>query len=133
MVFTQCSKRCLTNGTRGIVGITTSPHANLDHHRGLGVLVGVGSLWSENTDSLAIDGPHNLFSGPVDRIGVEAVLVPSVVMKGAATVTAGVSLAEVVGLHLGIIDSKPFPVDLVQVIGLQHGAADNSTSRGSLD
>lgn len=133
MVFIERPRRCLTNGTRGIVGIAASPRANLDHHRGLRVLVGIGSRWSENANSLAIDGPHNLFSSPVDRVGVEAVLVSRVVMKSATIVAAGVPLAKVVGLHLGILDSKPFPVNFVQVIGLHHGAADDSTSRGRFD
>lgn len=64
---------------------------------------------------------------------METVVIARVVMIPAAAVAAGVAFAEVVGLHQGIIGSKPFPINLVQVVGLHHRTADNSCSCSSLD
>ena len=64
---------------------------------------------------------------------MELVVVPGVGMIGTTVVAGGVSLAEVVGLNLSIVATQPFPIDLVQVIGLQHSAADDASSRSRLD
>lgn len=123
----------LTDGPLSVVRVATSPHADLDHHRCLRVLVGVCSLRCENTDGLAIDRPNDLRARPVNRVSVETVMVSSVVMIGTTAVAAGVSFPKVVGLHLGVVASKPFPVDFIQVVGLQDSTADNSSSRSGLD
>jgi hypothetical protein len=100
----------------GIVGIATGPHTDLDHHGGLRVLVGVGGAGREDTNGLPIDGPDNLLTGPVDGISVPFALVIGVVVVCTAAVAASVSFAEIVGLHLGAFDSKPFPVNFIQVV-----------------
>lgn len=64
---------------------------------------------------------------------METVVVARVVMERAAAVAAGVAFAEVVGLHQGTIASKPFPINLVQVVGLHHRTTDNPRSCSSLD
>jgi hypothetical protein len=49
-----------------------------------------------------------------------------------AVVGGGITLSEVVGLDLGGVATEPLPVDLVEVIGLQNEAGDNTgTGRGS--
>lgn len=117
----------------GVAGIAAGPHTDLDHHGGLGVLVGVCRAGREDTNGLSINGPDNLFTGPVHGVSVPFVLIVRVVVECTAVVAASVSFAEIVGLHLGAFASKPFPVDFVQIVGLQYGTADNARSRSCLD
>lgn len=88
---------------------------------------------SENPDSLAINLPNNLRARPVDCVGMESVLISRIVVGSTAIVTAGVSFSEVVGLHIQIVYSEPFPIDLIKVIRLQHCTTDNADSWCSLD
>ena len=118
-----------TDGSLRIIRITTSPDTNLDHHRSLRVLVAVRSRRCQNTDSLTIDSPNNLGACPVNGVGVKSVVIPLVGMKGTTIVAAGVAFAEVICLHLSIVAAQPFPINLVQVVGLQDSAADNTRSR----
>lgn len=122
----------LTNSALGIVRVTASPHADFDHHRGLRVLI-VRCLGSENTNSLTINGPYNLSAGPVNGKGVEVVMVPGIVVEGAAAVRSRVSFAEVIALYLRVVSAQPLPVNLVQVIRLQNSAADDAGPWRRLD
>lgn len=47
-------------------------------------------------------------------------------MESATVIVCGLSLAEVVALNLIGVCSKPFPVDLVQSVGLQYETADDT-------
>lgn len=49
-----------------------------------------------------------------------------------AVVRGCVSLSEVVCLHLGCGASKPLPVDLIEIIGLENGRGHDSGSRRGL-
>lgn len=49
-----------------------------------------------------------------------------------AVVCGCVSLSEVVGLHLGCGASKPLPVDLIEIVGLENGRGHDSGSRRGL-
>lgn len=106
----------LTNRALRVARVTTSPNANLDHHRRLGVLVIFGIFWSEGTDSLTINLPDDLFAGPVNGIGVKFVVVSIVVVGGSAVVGPRVALSKIVGLDIEIVDPKPFPVNFIQVV-----------------
>lgn len=54
-------------------------------------------------------------------------------MVDGAVVGGGITLAEIVGLDLGVVTTNPFPIDLVEVVGLKDGAGDNSLALGGLD
>jgi hypothetical protein len=45
----------------------------------------------------------------------------------------GVALAEVVGLDLGVVAADPLPVDLIEVVGLEDDAGDDTRTGGGLD
>ena len=49
-----------------------------------------------------------------------------------AVVGGGIALAEVVGLGVRGVATHELPVNLVQVVGLEHDAADNTLARGGL-
>jgi len=49
-----------------------------------------------------------------------------------SVVSGGVTLSEVVGFNLSGISSKPFPINLVKIIGLHHETADNTGTVGCL-
>lgn len=59
----------------------------------------------------------------IARIGVELATV-----KGALLI-----FSKVIGLHLGVVYTKPFPINLVQIVGLQDRTADNASARGGFD
>ena len=73
-----------------------------------------------------------MVGGPVDGVGVEVVLVAAVGQVGATVVDCGVAFSVVVGLDLGVVRAEPFPVDLVEVVGLQDEGADDADTLGSL-
>lgn len=123
----------LTDSARVVVRITTGPHSDLDHHGRLRILVGLCGLRSDYADGLAIDLPDNLLTSPVDGVGVEVIVVARVSVEGSTTKALGISLAKVVGLDLRVVSAQPFPVDLVQIVRLQDGAADNARAGSGLD
>lgn len=41
-----------------------------------------------------------------------------------------IALAEVVGLNLSIVATNPFPIDLIEIIGLEDGAGDDALAGG---
>lgn len=122
----------LTNRARSVIGVTTSPGPHLDHHGRLRILV-TGILGSNSTDRLAIDLPDNLLARPIDGIGMVVVVIAPVVMSSSTVVATGIAFSKVVGLHVKVVDSKPLPVDLVQVVRLQHGTADDTCSGSRFD
>ena len=54
-------------------------------------------------------------------------------MKCSSIVGRGLALAEVVTLDLITVPTNPFPVNLVESVGLQHGTADDSNTWSWLD
>jgi len=49
-----------------------------------------------------------------------------------SVVGSGVTLSEVVGFNLSAVSSKPFPVNLIQIIRFHHETANNTGTRGCL-
>lgn len=123
----------LTNCALRVARVTSSPDTNPNHHRRLRVLATLGIIWGERTNGGVINAPHDLFAGPVDGVGVEVVVVALVVMRSTTVVRIRDTLSKVIALHQVVVASQPFPVDFVQIIGLQNRTADNTRSRGSLD
>lgn len=122
------------DGALGGVGATGSPGADLDLHGRLGELgTALGLLVGQGADDLAIDGPVDLLVGPDDAVLVE--LAGGVLdgVETAAVVGAVVTLAEVVGLDLGVVAANPLPVDLVEVVGLEDDGGDDTLAGGGLD
>lgn len=69
---------------------------------------------------------------PVDSVGMESRLRAADTDVGSTVVAASVALAEVVGFDLSGVTAESFPVDFVQVVGLEHDRADNTSTGGSL-
>ena len=119
------------HGARGVGRVAAAPDAQLQLHGRLRVLALLGALRREGAHCGAVDLPHNLVGGPVDRVGVEVVLVAGVRVEGTAVVGGGLTLAEVVALHLLVVGAEPLEVDFVEVVGLHdHGADDADARRG---
>jgi len=49
-----------------------------------------------------------------------------------SVIGGGVTLSEVVGLYLGGVSSKPFPINLIQIIGFHDKTADDTSTIGCL-
>lgn len=75
-------------------------------------------LWLQRSDSDTIDLPHNLIAGPIDGVRVESPMVVWTRVEGSSVVCRRLTLAEKVALHLRVVATQPFPVDLVEVVGL---------------
>lgn len=119
------------NGALGGVLATGNPGAELDLHGGLGE--GAAALLAvvlESADDSTVDDPVELGRGPLDGVGVELVLGVSDGRETTAVVGLGATLAEVVGLNLGVVAADPLPIDLVEVIGLKDEAGDNTLAEG---
>lgn len=113
---------------------SSNPGSELDLHGGLREgrsALGVGGV--QSTDKDIVNEPVNLGRGPLNRVLVSRGERSSNGMVDGTVVGGGVTLAEVVGLDLGIVTTNPLPIDLVEVVGLKDGAGDNSLSLGSLD
>lgn len=116
------------------VGVAGDPAAKLDLHGRLGVARAAReTLVLKRADDGAVDDPVELGGGPLDRVGVEALLGVSD-RRVATTVVAGnAALAEVVGLHLGVVAADPLPVNLVEVVRLEHDAGHDAGTGGDTD
>lgn len=119
------------NGTRGVLWVTTSPDTDTETHRSLREVVASLSS-SQGANNVSVNQPLDAVTLPVDGVGVESRLGAADSDVRATVEATGVTLAKVVGLDLGGITTEGFPVDLVQVIGLEHDRADNTSTRSSL-
>lgn len=54
-------------------------------------------------------------------------------VEAATVVGGGITLAEVVGLNLGVITTEPLPINLIQISGLEDDRGDNTDTRGGLE
>lgn len=118
------------DGALGVAGVTARPDAHLELHRGLGV-VSVGVVVFENAHLLAGDGPDDAVCRPVDGVGDEVVLVVVGRDRDGGAVGA-LALPKVHGLQLGGRAAQKLHVDLVEIVRLQHHAADDAGARGAL-
>lgn len=115
-----------------IVLVPTGPDAETKVHRGLReILAVVGVLARQGADRAAIDDPLQFVGGPDDGVVVEVVLqrLGNGVVDG-PVVGGGVALAEVVGLDVGDVAAEDLPVDFVEIVGLEHDAADDALAAG---
>lgn len=122
------------DGALGGVGAASNPGTKLDLHGGLGessAALSIGILQLTNLG--VVDKPDNVVLGPLDRVGVDLVLRVGDIVVGTSVVGGSITLTEVVGLHLCLVTTKPLPVDLVQVVGLQDEARNNAGARGGLE
>lgn len=114
----------------GRVGwITTAPGTHFDLHGRLRILVWLSIGCCQGSYRDAVDLPHNLVCRPVDGVGLESGLTSCVRVEGTSIIRTRDALSEVICLDLVRITAEPFPVYLVQVIRLQHEAADDASSR----
>ena len=122
------SRRCSSAGT-------SNPGAHLDTHGCLrivlssesqSVAVVQGSLQS------TVDIPLCVGGGPGDAVVVPCLDGRRNVVVDGAVVGGGVALAEEVGLDGGVGGTQPFPIDLVEVVGLEDEGADDAGSRRGL-
>lgn len=115
-------------GSLGEIGVATSPldgalrsilaagnpGSELDLHRGLGkassATLGVGS--GQGTDDVVVDQPGDTGRSPLNRVSVERSKRVGNGVESTTVEGSGVTLAEVVGLSLGVVASNPLPVDL---------------------
>lgn len=119
------------NGSRGVAWVTTSPDTNTKTHRGLReVVASLGS--SQGANNASVNQPLDAVPLPVDSVGVESRLGSADTDIGSTVVATSVAFAEVVGFDLGGIAAESLPVDLVQVIGLEHNRANNASAGSSL-
>jgi len=105
----------------------------VDVHRGLGEAIAtLGILVVESADIGTINQPVDGILGPLDGVGVERVMGGADADPSLTVIGCGIALSEVVGLNGVILSAHRFPVNLIQVIRLQKGGADNALARRSL-
>lgn len=115
-------------GSLGEIGVTTSPldgalgsilaasdpGSELDLHGGLGkagsATLGVGS--GQGTDDVVVDQPSDTGRSPLNGVSVERSKRVGNGVESTTVEGSSVTLAEVVGLSLGVVASNPLPVDL---------------------
>lgn len=86
-------------GAGGVRRVAGAPGADLDAHGRLGELA-ICAGGKQGADDLAVDGPDDLVSVPVDGVGVEGALAGGDGRVAAAIIGTGVALAEVICLHV---------------------------------
>lgn len=107
------------DGTLRSIGTTSNPSTKLDLHGGLGessASLSIGILQLANL--IVIDKPADVVLSPVDRVLVDVVLGVGNIVVGTTVIGGSITLAEVVGLDLSLVTTKPLPVDLVKIVGL---------------
>lgn len=82
---------------------------------------------------LAVNPPLQLLLGPVRGVVVEFRVGIGDIVVAAAVEGLIVTLAEIVGLDLAGVVTHPFPVNLIQVVRLQHDTADDTGALGHFD
>jgi hypothetical protein len=80
----------------------------------------------ESANNIVVNRPHNRLSGPLDsvRAGGANRIGDRVVNR--SIVGSGISLSKEVALDLGIVGSKPLPINLIEVVGFEDETADNT-------
>lgn len=119
------------NGTRGVGWVTTGPDTDTETHGSLREVVASLSS-SQCANNASVNQPLDAVTLPVDSVGVERSLGGADTDVGSTVVATSVAFAEVVGFDLSGITAESFPVDFVQVIGLEDNRADNTSTGGSL-
>ena len=128
---TNARRRQHTDSSLLVAWVTSSPSAQTNLHRSLGVVVALDVGRLQGTNGLAVDDPIHLLLGPVDRVSVEIALAGNRVNR-TTIVRVGVSFPEVVGLSFTGLRTDPLPVDLVEVVGLENDRGNDSTAGGRL-
>lgn len=125
---------CPIDGTLGVFRVTSGPDTESNVTRGLREVLPIQSVFSvQSTDQLLVNIPLDLLLGPVGGVVVEFGVGIGNVVVPTTVVGRVVSFAVVVGLYLGGVVADPFPVDLVQIVGLQDNTAHDTTALGHLD
>lgn len=93
--------------------------------------MGVGS--EKGSDNGVVDEPVDSSGSPLNGVLVVAGQRSGDGVVGTTVVGAGVTLAEVVGLDLGVVTTDPLPINLVEIIGLKDGAGHDTLALGGLD
>ena len=120
------------NGPIRIAGISTSPDAQLQPHGCLGiVLPAVGGIVGKSSNYHAVQRPLNSLGRPVHCVDVRHRLRVLDRCHAATIIDRSVAFAEVVGLDLVGSSAEPLPVDLVEVVRLQHHCCDDASPIGS--
>lgn len=117
----------LTDSALCVVWVTSSPRANADVAWSLREVVGVGAV-QQRPHNHAVDEPIDLFRCPVNTIAVVSGLAGNVV-DASTVVGLRVSFTEIVGLGLVGLGANPFPINLIQIVGLQDNGGHNTSSR----
>lgn len=118
-----------------IVRVTSRPDTNANIARRLRertLCAILRLIVGQGPEQLAVDPPLNLVLGPVGGVVVEFG-VGVVDLEELAVLVVGDTLAVVVGLDLGGVVANPFPVNLVQVVRLQHDTTDDTSTGSHLD
>lgn len=114
---------------------TSNPVTHLDLHWGLREVLASKSdriTVVEGSDEVIVDGPFDELRGPLDGVGVPGADGVSDCVSGRAIIGRGVALSEEVALNMAIVGTQPFPINLVEIVGLQDEGADNTSAWGSL-
>lgn len=102
------------DGALGSILASSNPGSKLDLHRGLGkagsATLGVGS--GQGTDDVVVDQPGDTSRSPLNGVSVERSKRAGNGVESTTVEGSSVTLAEVVGLSLGVVASNPLPVDL---------------------
>ena len=77
--------------------------------------------------------PGDSISCPVDGICNKIIVVIGGWICLPSIVGGGLTFAKVVGLNIGIVISKPFKVDLIEVVRLEDRAAHDANTRRRFD
>jgi hypothetical protein len=85
----------------------------------LRILTCFGLRLCHGSDGGAIDAPDNLIRGPVNAVGVKLVVISWSAMESASVVASGcLSFSKIIALGLGIVPTKPLPINLIQAVRL---------------
>lgn len=93
----------------------------------------LGVFVRQGPDEIAVNPPLQLLFGPVSGVVVEFGVGIGDIVVTATIEGLIVTLAEIVRLDLAGVVTHPFPVNLIQVVRLQHDTADNTGALGHLD
>lgn len=104
-----------------ILWISTGPDAETNISGCLRIiLASVRIFVLECSNDLTINVEVCLVLLPVGRVVVVQSLRRLHFMPDGAIIGGGVALAEVVGLHVGGVSTDPLPIDLIQIVALDH-------------
>ena len=121
------------DGTGLVALLSGDPGSQLDTHGGLGVSSAAReALGEQGADDLAVDDPLQLLARPLEGVGVVLGQGASDGREAAAVVRSVAALAKVVGLDLGVVAANPLPVDLVEIVRLEHDAGHDTGTGGRL-